>query len=129
MPQKFAFRSNTWNKKQVTPYLRNDIIDIIGILYINKCCFRVSYTNVYTVGCLHAGTKIVGKIMVLGGIIVVEAESCHGRVEIYAPITIEIHFHNYLTTARITACTRALQKTLVGLIPRRDIPFRVNCRR
>lgn len=40
-------------------------------------------------------------MVVLGGIIVVEAGSWK-RVEIYAPVTIEIHFHNYPTTAGIT---------------------------
>lgn len=59
-----------------------EYFEMMAILYIYVTS---RFIVTYTVGCLHAGMKIVGKIMVLGGIIVVEAESCHGRLEISTP--------------------------------------------
>jgi hypothetical protein len=46
--------------------------------------------------------------------------------EIYAPVTIEIHFHNYLTTARISAVEISARPD--SSPPERRIPFRVNRR-
>jgi len=91
-PQKFNFCLNVGVKSEAQALrLRDD--------YDRYCTLHRASRNVPLDYRLHVGTKIVGKMM-LGGIIVVEAGSCT-RVEIYASVMIEIHFHNYLTTARI----------------------------
>lgn len=82
---------------------------------------RAPRGNVYIpLGVYTQARKLWRKLRCWGGIIVVEAGSCHGRVENYAPITIEIHFHNYLTTAPRAAETR----TAPALGLHRDIPLR-----